>query len=76
MVTIDPPGSSRQGSDARGIVAVGCTESEMFFVLEDASAAGLSPSAWASQAIARYHRLNADSLVAGAGWQGPRVRML
>ena len=74
MVAIDPPGSSRQGSDACGIVAVGCTESEMYFVLEDASAAGLTPSAWANKAVALYHRLNANSLVAEVNMGGEMVR--
>src|SRR3954453_24043011 len=41
MVGVDPPGSSRLGADACGIVAVGRTEGGMYFVLEDASAAGL-----------------------------------
>lgn len=74
MVAIDPPGSSRQGSDACGIVAAGCAESGMFFVLEDASAAGLTPSAWAHKAVALYRRLNADSLVAEVNMGGEMVR--
>jgi phage terminase large subunit-like protein len=74
MVAIDPPGSSRQGSDACGIVAAGLTESGMFFVLEDASAAGLTPSAWAHKAVALYRRLNADSLVAEVNMGGEMVR--
>jgi phage terminase large subunit-like protein len=64
VVAIDPPGSSRQGADACGIVAVGRAEAGLFFVLEDASATGLSPSAWANKAVALYRRLNADSLIA------------
>jgi phage terminase large subunit-like protein len=74
MVAIDPPGSSRQGADACGIVAVGCTESEMYFVLEDVSSAGLSPSAWANRAVALYRRLNANSLVAEVNMGGEMVR--
>jgi phage terminase large subunit-like protein len=74
VVAIDPPGSSRQGADACSIVAVGRTESDMYFVLEDASAAGLSPSAWASRAVALYRRLNADTLVAEVNMGGEMVR--
>jgi phage terminase large subunit-like protein len=74
MVAIDPPGSSRQGADACGIVAVGRAESGMYFVLEDASAAGLAPQAWATKAVALYRRLNANSLVAEVNMGGEMVR--
>src|SRR4051812_14555960 len=74
MVGIDPPGSSRQGADACGIVAAGRAESGMYFVLEDASAAGLTPQAWASKAVALYRRLNANSLVAEINMGGEMVR--
>lgn len=74
VVAIDPPGTSRKGADACGIVAVGRAESGWFYVLEDASAAGLSPSAWASKAIALYHRLNANNIVAEVNMGGEMVR--
>jgi phage terminase large subunit-like protein len=74
MVGIDPPGSSRQGADACGIVAVGRADSGMYFVLEDASAAGLTPQAWATKAVALYRRLNANSLVAEINMGGEMVR--
>jgi phage terminase large subunit-like protein len=74
MVGVDPPGSSRQGADACGIVAVGRADSGMYFVLEDASAAGLTPQAWATKAVALYRRLNANSLVAEINMGGEMVR--
>jgi phage terminase large subunit-like protein len=74
MVAIDPPGSSRQGADACGIVAVGRADSGMYFVLEDASQAGLTPQAWATKAVALYRRLNANSLVAEINMGGEMVR--
>lgn len=74
MVGIDPPGSSRQGADACGIVAVGRADSGMYFVLEDASQAGLTPQAWATKAVALYRRLNANSLVAEINMGGEMVR--
>jgi phage terminase large subunit-like protein len=74
MVGIDPPGSSRQGADACGIVAAGRAESGMYFVLEDASQAGLTPQAWATKAVALYRRLNANSLVAEVNMGGEMVR--
>ena len=74
MVAIDPPGSSRQGADACGIVAVGRTESGNVYVLEEATAAGLSPSGWATKAVALYRRLKADTLVAEVNMGGEMVR--
>ncbi|WP_441276944.1 DNA-packaging protein [Tardiphaga sp. 172_B4_N1_3] len=74
VVAIDPPGTSRKGADACGIVAVGRAESGWFYVLEDASAAGMSPSAWASKAVALYRRLNANNIVAEVNMGGEMVR--
>jgi phage terminase large subunit-like protein len=74
VVAIDPPGTSRKGADACGIVAVGRAESGWFYVLEDASAAGLSPSAWASKAVALYRQLNANNIVAEVNMGGEMVR--
>ncbi|WP_246660995.1 MULTISPECIES: DNA-packaging protein [unclassified Tardiphaga] len=74
VVAIDPPGSSKPGADACGIVAAGRTENDMYFVLEDASARGLSPAAWAHKAVALYRRLHADTLVAEVNMGGEMVR--
>ena len=74
VVAIDPPGSSRRGADACGIVAAGRSENGWTYVLEDASAAGLSPSGWAQKAVALYRRLNADTLVAEVNMGGEMVR--
>jgi len=73
-VAIDPPGTSRRGADACGIVAAGRAENGWVYVLEDASAAGLSPSGWASKAIALYRRLQADMLIAEVNMGGEMVR--
>jgi phage terminase large subunit-like protein len=74
VVGIDPPASSRQGADACGIVAAGISEGGMVYVLEDASAQGLSPAAWASRAIALYRRHQADAVVAEVNQGGDMVR--
>lgn len=74
VVGIDPPASSRQGADACGIVAAGMSESGVVYVLEDASAQGLQPSAWASRAVALYRRHQADALVAKVNQGGDMVR--
>ena len=73
-IGIDPPASSRKGADACGIVAAGRAEDGTVYVLEDATAAGLSPANWAMRAIALYRRLEADTLVAEVNQGGEMVR--
>lgn len=74
VVAIDPPGSSKSGSDACGLVACGRGEDGTYYVLADESAAGLSPQAWATRAIALWRRLQADCLVAEVNFGGEMVR--
>ncbi|GJE41624.1 DNA-packaging protein [Methylobacterium soli] len=62
VVAIDPPASSGPRADACGIVAVGSDGSHAY-VLADATLRRAVPQAWASAALALYHRLQADSLV-------------
>jgi len=63
VVAVDPPASSGPRADACGIVAAGVDVAGVGYVLADASAAGLTPSAWAARAAALYRRLEADALV-------------
>ena len=74
VVGIDPPASSREGADACGIVVAGISEGGMVYVLEDASAQGLSPAAWANRAIALYRRHQANAIVAEVNQGGDMVR--
>ena len=74
VVAVDPPGSSREGADACGLVAAGRGEDNHFYVLADESAAGLSPQNWATKAVALWRRLSADALVAEANYGGDMVR--
>ncbi len=74
VVALDPPGSSRPEADACGIVAAGRAENGWFYVLEDATVAGLSPSGWANKAIGLYQRLRADTIVAEVNKGGNLVR--
>jgi phage terminase large subunit-like protein len=73
VIGIDPPASSREGADACGIVAAGRDDNGCIYVLEDATAQGLSPSAWAMRAIALYRRHKADALVAEVNQGGDMV---
>ncbi|MGU3536726.1 DNA-packaging protein [Methylobacterium sp. A54F] len=62
VVAVDPPASSGARADACGIVAVGALGGTAY-VLADATLARAAPQAWASAALALYHRLSADALV-------------
>ncbi len=76
VVALDPPGSARPGSDACGIVAAGRAADGLFYVLEDWTAAGLSPVGWANKAIGLYHRLRANMIVAEVNKGGDMVRQV
>ncbi len=73
VVAIDPPASSRAGADACGIVAAGLGADGIGYVLADASLAEARPQQWALAALALYHRLSADALVAEVNQGGEMV---
>ena len=72
-VAVDPPASSRAGADACGIVAAGLAADGTAYVLADATCERASPTAWARAALALYHRLEADALVAEVNQGGEMV---
>jgi phage terminase large subunit-like protein len=74
VVAVDPPVSSTRRADACGLIAAGMAEGGTIYVLADDTCAGLSPQAWASKAVALYHRLAADSLVVEVNQGGDLVR--
>jgi phage terminase large subunit-like protein len=74
VVAVDPPASSREGSDACGIIAAGLGEDSRVYVLADESKAGLGPLAWARRAISLYHRCEADRIVVEVNQGGDMVR--
>lgn len=73
VVGVDPPASSGAGADSCGIVAAGRGADGLGYVLADASAARLSPAAWARRAVDLYQRLGADRIVAEANQGGDMV---
>lgn len=73
VVALDPPATSGARSDACGIVAAGLAADGLGYVLEDATASRLSPAAWAARAVALYHRLAADRIVAEVNQGGEMV---
>jgi phage terminase large subunit-like protein len=74
VVAVDPPASSGRRSAACGIVAAGITEDGVCYVIADDSVSGLTPNGWAMKAVALWHRLRADTLVAEVNQGGEMVR--
>lgn len=73
VVAIDPPASSRKTSDACGIVAAGLDGEGRAVVLADATLKRAKPRDWAAAAVALYHRLEADAIVAEVNQGGDMV---
>jgi phage terminase large subunit-like protein len=70
IVAIDPSGTA--DGDEVGIVAVGQAEDDHAYVLADASGQ-MAPPDWARRAIALYHDLRADRVVAEVNYGGGMV---
>jgi phage terminase large subunit-like protein len=73
VVAIDPPASSHRRADRCGIVAAGIDAEEHIFVLADETLSAARPAAWSRVAVALYHRLQADALVAEVNQGGDMV---
>jgi phage terminase large subunit-like protein len=74
VVAIDPPATSGKRADNCGLVAAGVDAAGLVHVLDDATLAAARPAQWARAAIALYHRLEADQLVAEVNQGGEMVR--
>jgi phage terminase large subunit-like protein len=74
VIAVDPPASSGKRADSCGIVAAGITDGGICYVIADDTVSGVTPNAWASKAIALWHRLQADTLVAEVNQGGEMVR--
>jgi len=70
VVAIDPSGT--QEGDETGIMAVGLAEDDHAYVLVDSSGQ-YAPTDWARHAVALYHRLHADRIVAETNFGGGMV---
>lgn len=73
VVAVDPPASSNKNSDACGIVAAGLDATGGVVVLADATVKAARPQDWAAAAVALYHHLQADCLVAEVNQGGEMV---
>ena len=81
VVAVDPPVTSRAGSDACGIVVAALVadaqaEAPRAVVLADWSVQGRSPKAWATRAVAAYREYEADRLVAEVNQGGDMVEQI
>jgi phage terminase large subunit-like protein len=73
VVAVDPPARSSAKSAACGIIAAGLSEDGQAYVLADHTIAAASPTRWAGRAVALYHELAADRLVAEINQGGDMV---
>lgn len=76
VVAVDPPASSGEKADECGLVAAGLGADGHAYVLADDTSRGLSPHGWAARAVALYHRLKADRIVAETNQGGAMVAAL
>ncbi len=75
VIAIDPAISHGEKSDETGIIAAGLTSEGIGVVLEDLSLKAL-PHLWIQKAIAAYHRLKADRIIAEINVGGNLVEQL
>ncbi len=73
VVAVDPPAASHKRADKCGIVAAGVDGDGAVYVLRDATLAAARPAEWAARAVALYHELEADALVAEVNQGGDMV---
>ena len=72
VVAIDPAASSKPGSDETGIIAAGLGVDKNIYVIEDESGR-MPPHEWAHQAVALYHSIQADCIIAEVNNGGEMV---
>ncbi len=73
VVAVDPPVTSGAKADACGIVAAGLGEDGRGYVIADRTVQGRAPHVWARAAVAAYHDLEADRIVAEVNQGGELV---
>jgi phage terminase large subunit-like protein len=70
---VDPPAASHKRADKCGIVAAGVDAEGIVHVIADATLSAARPAEWAARAVALYHELQADALVAEVNQGGDMV---
>lgn len=73
VVAIDPAVSSKSSSNETGIVVAGRGVDGFGYLLDDITMAEAKPEAWGAQAVAGYHKHEADCIVAESNQGGDMV---
>ncbi|WP_247119373.1 DNA-packaging protein [Kordiimonas marina] len=73
VVAVDPPASAGEKADECGLVAAGVAANGRAYVLADDTTRGMTPHGWAARAVALYHKLKADRIVAETNQGGAMV---
>ncbi|MDX2308473.1 MAG: terminase family protein [Hyphomicrobium sp.] len=73
VVSLDPPVTATETSDACGIVVAGRGDDGRAYVLADRTLQGREPATWARAAIGAYHEYEADRIVAETNQGGDLV---
>lgn len=72
VVAVDPAATSGDSADETGIIAAGAGDDSRGYVLADYSVRA-TPDGWAREAVAAYHKHEADCIVAEANQGGEMV---
>ncbi len=72
VVAIDPAATSGEDSDETGIIVAGLGQDGKGYVLEDRSGR-MTPTEWAREAVAAYHKHRADRIIAETNNGGEMV---
>ena len=73
VVGVDPAGSANARSDETGILVVGISADQHFYVLDDSSGR-YSPAGWGQKANGCYEQFAADAIVPEKNYGGDMVR--
>ena len=73
VVAVDPPITSKNSSNACGIICAGLGEDGRAYILDDATLQKAKPMSWAAKAVAIYHARSADRLVVEVNQGGEMV---
>jgi phage terminase large subunit-like protein len=73
IIAVDPPATSGKNSASCGIVAAGLDDDGIGWVLADRTLSSATPQQWARRAVALYHELKADRIIAETNQGGEMV---
>lgn len=74
VIAVDPPAGSTSSSASCGIIAAGLAGNGKAYVIADRTVQKATPDRWAAEAVALYHKLEADLIVAEVNQGGDMVK--